>query len=115
MTHISFNKGIFLSDTFLTMTDGAIALYLLLLVLADREGLCDRELALKIGDHTNAEIRELTANGYIIEIENVIAIRHWYYHCMTARRAKKSTAFLKARDALIVRNWLYEMKPITKD
>ena len=111
MAIIPVNKEICLNSAYLRMSDGAKALYVLLLLLADSAGICDRELAVKVGNHTDAEISELTANGLTYEIGNAIVIRHWYYHNLPARKAKKTTAFLTERNALIVRNWLYEMKP----
>ena len=111
MAIIPVNKEICLNSAYLRMSDGAKALYVLLLLLADSAGICDRELAVKVGNHTDAEISELTANGLTYEIGNAIVIRHWYYHNLPARRAKKSTAFLSVRNVLIVRNWLYEVKP----
>lgn len=114
MAHITISKDVCLGS-YLRLSDGAKALYFLLLILADREGFCDRTLPLRIGNHTEPELHELATGGYIIDLGNVIAIRHWYLHDPLARKMKHSTVFKDARNALTIKDWIYELKERAQD
>lgn len=114
MAYISIRKDVCLGP-FQRLSDGAKALYFLLLILADREGFCDRTLPLRIGNHTEQELYELASGGYIIDLGDVAVIRHWYLHDPLARKQKHATVYSDARNALTIKDWIYALKEKTED
>ena len=114
MAHITISKDVCLGS-YLRLSDGVKALYFLLLILADREGFCDRTLPLRIGNHTEQELYELVSGGFIIDLGDVVVIRHWYLHDPLARKQKHATVYSNARNALTIKDWTYELRERAQD
>jgi hypothetical protein len=113
MAQLSISKEVCIGS-FLQLSDAAKACYFVLLLFADRAGLCDKRFILKVnGDHAEDALSELSANGFILELDETIAIRHWLLHD-TNNRKSNATMFAETRNKLTLKDSIYELNDTTK-
>ena len=113
MAQLSVNKEVCIGS-FLQLSDAAKACYFILLLFADRAGLCDKAFVLRVsGDHAEEALSELTANGFIYDLDTVIVIRHWLLHDVNNRKTNP-TMFAETRNKLTLKDSIYEMNDTVK-
>jgi len=114
MAQLSINKEVCIGS-FLQLSDAAKACYFVLLLFADRAGFCDKAFVLRVnGDHAEEALSELSANGFIFELDDVIVIRHWLLHDSNNRKANNATVFAETRNKLTIKDSIYELNDTTK-
>ena len=114
MAQLSINKEVCIGS-FLQLSDAAKACYFVLLLFADRAGFCDKAFVLRVnGDHAEDALSELSANGFILELDEVIVIRHWLLHDANNRKANNATMFVQARNKLTLKDSIYDLS-VTKN
>lgn len=111
MAQLSVNKEVCIGS-FLQLSDSAKACYFVLLLLADRAGFCDKAIILRVsGDYADSALKELVTSGFIVDIEDVLVIRHWYLHDAN-RKTNNPTMFTEIRDRLVIKDWIYDLKGV---
>lgn len=114
MAQLSVNKEVCIGS-FLQLSDAAKACYFILLLFADRAGLCDKAFVLRVsGDHAEDALSELSLNGFVLELDEVIVIRHWLLHDANNRKANNATMFAETRNKLTLKDSIYEMNDTVK-
>ncbi len=109
MAQLSVNKEVCIGS-FLQLSDSAKACYFVLLLFADRAGFCDKAIILRVsGDRADSALKELVTTGFILEIEDVLVIRHWYLHDAN-RKTNNPTMFTEIRNRLVIKEWIYDLK-----
>ena len=109
MAQLSISKEVCIGS-FLQLSDAAKACYFVLLLFADRAGLCDKTFVLRVnGDHAEEALSELSANGFVYVLENVIVIRHWLLHDTNNRKTNNATVFAETRNMLTLKDSIYEL------
>lgn len=89
------------------MHTGAQALYYHNLIIADREGLIDRDTAIQSAFSTEENMKELAANGYVLDLGDVVAVTHWYIHNPSKPSQRINTIYPDARNRLRVKAGIY--------
>ncbi len=110
MKRIAFNPDLCSTNIFVSMASGSQALYFHSLIIADPDGLVDRETAVKSANSTDEEMKELIEKGYVIDLGSVVAIKHWYIHNTRKPNQQADTIYPDARDRLRVKAGIYFVK-----
>ena len=112
MALITINKDVCIGR-FQMLSDAAKACYFTLLLFADRSGLCDRMLALRFcSEQADTALHELADNGFVLELDGVVAIRHWFLHDKNRMSSRSETVFTAAYNMLTLKDRIYEMKKV---
>jgi len=76
-----FSIDFYDSEDFLNLSNNAKALYLGLLLHADDEGvIINARTILRITGETERTLTELFSAGFLIDVDGVYIIKHWYLH-----------------------------------
>ncbi len=110
MKRIPFNPDVCRSYRFRSLRPGSQALYLQAMLDCDSEGLIDRDTVLQTGSGTEENMQELIKNGYLIDMGDVLAVKHWFCHSPMKPGHRQDTVFADAREKLCVKSGVYYVK-----
>lgn len=110
MKRIPFNPDLCSTTKFVTMTSGAQALFFHSLTIADPDGLIDRDTAITSANSNAEAMNELIANGYVLDLGDVIAITHWNIHNLRKTSRQADTIYPEAREKLGIKSGVYYIK-----
>lgn len=91
------------SEEFLTLSDKAKVLYTLFILRSDDEGVViNPRTAMRLCGATDVELCELLEMGFLLAVDGVYVIRHWYAHNRIQPSRKTDTLYTEQISRLYV-------------
>lgn len=107
---------IYESEEFLNLSDKAKVLYTQFILKSDDEGVViNPKTAMRLCRAEEHHYNELLENGFLLEVERICVIRHWYAHNRIQPSKKTESIYQHELSTLIINEKrLYELDGGTK-